>query len=405
MLPLRSPILQLNMLKLSKIVFSFLLLFTVATHKSWAQFHPRYLSLSDSSSINISEKKHFVIQLEHENGGVLTGNERAKESLRDAYYNAFNLKIGWQTKHGGDVYHQLYNYPVYGVGLYSSTFGLDHVGDPYAVYGFVSIPIKPRVNRRWNFNYRISLGLSGRFNPYSEDENPFNLIIGTKNNVFIDFGGQVNYTLSRHFQIGAGLAFHHFSNGALKLPNTGINLLPFTAAVTYVPNAKTFDFRKQYIAPNPKEDELQFSYAFGFKQLDEDNERKYFKSTIGVFWSRYLGYKWRLGLGANIFYSASANDPEVAGDKESSFNALFSGGPAFYIDHLLTSKLYLNGNVGYYLHRNEFNRETKPMYLRIGGRYYVYKDFFAGVSIKAHAGKADFIEWTTGYTLDLRKRK
>ncbi|WP_166670688.1 acyloxyacyl hydrolase [Olivibacter sp. XZL3] len=373
--------------------------------RSFAQFHPRYLAVDDSLSTDISEKQHFVIQMEHESGGILAGNERAKESLRDAYYNAINLKLGWQTRRGGDIYHQLYNYPVYGVGLYSSTFGLDHVGSPYAVYGFVSIPVRPRVNRRWNFNYRISLGLSGRFNPYNEDENPFNLIIGTKNNVFIDVGGQVNYTLSKHFQVGAGLAFHHFSNGALRLPNTGVNLLPFTAAVTYVPNANTFDFRKQYLAPNPKEDELQFSYAFGLKQLEEENPRKYFKSTLGVFWSRYLGYKWRLGLGGNIFYSASANDPMVAGDEEGTFGALFSGGPAFYIDHLLTSRLFLNGNVGYYLHRNDFNRENKPMFLRIGARYYVYKDFFAGVSIKAHAGKADFIEWTTGYTLDLRKKK
>jgi len=381
----------------------FTLFLMTITFTGFAQFHPRFLPTD--SLVKTAKGKHLVIQLEHENGGVLTGNERAKESLEEAYYNAINLKIGWQTKKGGDVYHQLFNYPVYGVGLYSSTFGLDHVGNPYAVYGFVSVPIKPRLDRRFNFSYRISLGLSGRFNPYNEDENPFNLIIGTKNNVFIDFGGQVNYTLAKHFQLGVGLAFHHFSNGALRLPNTGINLLPFTAALTYIPNASSFDFSKDYVEPNPKGHELHFSYAFGLKQLDMDNPNKYFKSTLGVFWSRFAGYKWRLGMGANVFYSASGNDVAVAGEKAGSFGALFSGGPAFYIDHLLTSRLYLNGNVGYYLHRNAFNKETGPVFLRIGARYDVWKDIFAGVSIKAHAGKADFIEWTTGYTLDLRKKR
>lgn len=370
-----------------------------------AQYNPRRFPSYDSSSLELSQKKHLVIQLEHENGGVLAGNERAKESLHDAYYNAFNLKIGWQTKRGGNVYHQLFNYPIYGVGLYSSTFGLAHVGNPYAVYGFVAVPIRPRINSRWGFNYRISLGLSGRFNPYDEDENPFNLIIGTKNNVYIDVGGQVNYSINKHFQFGVGLAFHHFSNGALKLPNTGINLLPLTAALTYIPNSKPFDFRKEYVAPNPKEDELHLNYAFGFKQLDRANPKKYFKSTLGVFWSRFVGYKWRLGLGGNVFYSASGNDKLIAGDKAGSFGALFSGGPAFYVDHLLTSRLYLNGNIGYYLHKNEFNIENKPMFLRIGARYNIYRDLFTGVSIKAHAGKADFIEWTAGYTIDLRKKK
>lgn len=380
-------------------------LFITANVEINAQIHPRYALASDTSLLqNRDTRRHLVIQLEHENGGILAGNERAKESLHDAYYNALNLKVGWQTRKGGDPYHQLYNYPVYGIGLYSSTFGLAHVGDPYAVYGFVSVPVNPRVNKRWSFSYRISLGLSGRFNPYNEEDNPFNLIIGTKNNVFIDFGGQANYALNRHFLLGVGLAFHHFSNGALRLPNTGINLLPLTASVTYIPNANNFDFSKDYMGPNPKKDQLHFSYAFGIKQLDMDNDRQYFKSTLGVFWSRFIGYKWRLGLGGNVFYSASGNDSFVTEDEKGSFGALFSGGPAFYIDHLLTSRLYLNGNVGYYLHRNRFNGETKPIFLRIGARYHVYKDFFAGVSIKAHQGKADFIEWTTGYTLDWRKR-
>lgn len=380
-------------------------LFVTIDIETHAQVHPRYSLSSDSSLLGDQDvRKHFVIQLEHENGGILAGNERAKESLHDAYYNALNLRIGWQTRKGGDLYHQLYNYPVYGVGLYSSTFGLDHVGNPYAVYGFVSVPINPKINKRWNFSYRISLGLSGRFNPYNEEDNPFNLIIGTKNNVFIDFGGQVNYTLGRHFLVGAGVSFHHFSNGALRLPNTGINLLPLTASLTYIPNANTFDFRKELLGANPKKDQLHFSYALGIKQLDLDNDKQYFKSTLGIFWSRFIGYKWRLGVGGNIFYSASGNDASIAGDKVNSIGALFSGGPAFYIDHLLTSRLYLNGNIGYYIHQNKFNGETKPLFLRIGARYNVFKDFFAGVSIKAHQGKADFIEWTTGYTLDFRKR-
>lgn len=381
-------------------LFTLLMTFTLT---AFAQFHPRFLP--KDSLVKTAKGKHLVIQLEHENGGVLTGNERAKVSLEEAYYNAINLKIGWQTKKGGNIYHQFFNYPVYGVGLYSSTFGLNHVGNPYAIYGFVSVPIKPGIDRRFNFSYRISLGLSGRFNPYNEDENPFNLIIGTKNNVFIDVGGQVNYTLAKHFQVGVGLAFHHFSNGALRLPNTGINLLPFTAALTYIPNASSFDFSKDNVEPNPKSHELHVSYAFGLKQLTLENPNKYFKSTLGVFWSRFAGYKWRLGLGANVFYSASGNAVAVAGEDAGSFGALFSGGPAFYVDHLLTSRLYLNGNVGYYLHRNAFNKETGPMFLRIGARYDVWKDLFAGVSIKAHGGKADFIEWTTGYTLDLRKKK
>ena len=117
-----------------------------------------------------------------------------------------------------------------------------------------------------------------------------------------------------------------------------------------------------------------------------------------------MGYKWRLGLGGDIFYSASGRSTTLAGDEANNFGALFSGGPAIYIDHVLTSKLYLNGNVGWYLHRNQFNGEINPIYLRAGIRYKVLGNAYTGVSIKAHTGKADFVEWTMGYTLNRRNK-
>lgn len=385
-------------------ITSMIFLSSFASFAVLGQVSPRYSS-SEARPFPGTKVSRLVLQLEHENGGVITGNERARESLAEAYYNAFNLKIGWQSQPGDNLYNQLYNYPIYGIGLYSSTFGLAHVGNPYALYGFVSIPIKSREDKRWNFNYRIALGLSGRFNPYDENRNPFNQLIGTSNNVFIDLGGQVNYRLSKRIQAGVGLAFHHFSNGALQMPNTGINLLPFTAAITYIPRGDLFEFKEEGTLPEIKRHELHLNYAFGFKQLDRDNPNKYFKSTLGAYYSKHFGYKWRMGLGADVFYSGSGNDVLVTGeDQVGKFSSLFSTGLTYYIDHVLTSRLYLSGNVGYYLHRNEFNQEHMPFYLRIGVRYRTYKRFYNGISIKAHGGRADFIEWTTGYSFNLGKR-
>lgn len=373
-----------------------------------AQVSPRISSLLDSSKSVGSGKPRLIFQFEHESGGELKMNERTKETLADSYYSGINFRVGFQSQYRDSVtsvYNELYNYPIYGIGVYSSTFGQEHLGKPFAVYGFVAIPIAPKVNSKWNFNYRIGLGLSGRFNPYNEEDNPLNLIIGSKNNVYIDLGVQANYRLSQKFQLGAGIAFHHFSNGALALPNTGINLLPLSVSVAYSPSKEPFDFRKSTIPPMEDKQELHFNYAFGFKQIDRENDNQYFKSTLGAYYSKHLGYKWRIGAGMDAFYSASGNDQKVAGDKAGSFSALFSYGPAFYIDHVLNSRLYLNGNVGTYLHRNKFNGESSPIYLRAGVRYKVYRDIVTGVSIKAHAGKADFIEWTMGYGLQLKKKK
>lgn len=343
-------------------------------------------------------KQRLILQLEHENGGMLPNNPEIKERFKDIYYNGLNLKVGWQSDRSDDIYQQLYNYPIYGIGFYASTFGLESIGKPWAVYGFVAIPISPRFDSRWNFNYRISLGLSGNFNPYNQETNPVNTLVGSHKNAFIDVGFQTNYRLTQHFQVGAGLAFHHFSNGSLVQPNKGINLIPFTVAVTYIPSTQEPDFSKGQVPHLQPNNQFHLQIAAGVKEFKPDDRQQFFKSTLGAYWSHSLGYKWRLGAGMDVFYSSSGNYTRFAGEQEGKFGSLFSVGTVLYIDHVLTHNLYLNGNVGYYLHHNEFNGELQPYYLRIGIRRNVFRDFFVGMSIKAHKGKADYIEWTTGYT-------
>ncbi len=357
----------------------------------------------DTPYLQIPKTKQLLVQVDIENGGMIPNNRSVTESFGNIYYNGINLRVGWQTDGDGDSYHQLYDYPIYGVGLYASTFRKPEIGTPTALYGFFAAPIKAGRFRRWDFSYRISLGLASNFEPYDEENNPLNTLLGTHRNVFIDLGAQANYRLGHHLQLGAGLSFHHFSNGSIRQPNKGINLLPFSATLTYLPYRQTPDFTKKELPELDERGQLHFHYAFGIKQFDPRNRKRYFKSTAGIYWSYAVGYKWRLGVGGDLFYSDSGNKPEIAGDALNKIGAMFSGGPAFYVDHVLTRRLYLNGNIGVYIHRNDFNGEIKPVFLRIGTRYNVWKHAYAGVSIKAHTAKADFVEWTMGYTFRRKK--
>lgn len=345
-------------------------------------------------------KNSLIIEAEVENGGILATGELKKTTFQDAYYNGFNLKVGWKMNAKTDQYFKLYNNPIYGIGFYTSTFNNDIVGSPYALYGFVQTPFGNINNEKWSFDYRIGLGLSGNFKPYDEDKNPLNLAIATKNNVFIDFGIRTQYKLSPKFRAGLGLAYHHFSNGALKLPNKGVNLIPLTASITYQPDGKTYKKDTTGLEPYPKKFLYHVNIGAGLKQVARDRDRRYFKSTFSLYASTHVSYKWRIGGGMDIFYSDSGNDEEIAEDKTGKLSAKLSGGPAFYLVHVLNNDLVLNGNIGYYIHNQYFNGEINKIFLRAGFRYYVYKNFNAGISIKAHKGKADFIESTLGYTFN-----
>ena len=349
------------------------------------------------------EKSILTIQAETGSGGMLYNNARVREIFNDIDYIGFNLRLGWQTQ-GNNVYHRIYNYPVYGMGFYASTFKRPEIGTPFALYGFVSVPFASNILKRCHFNYRVSVGIAGHFNPYDSISNPHNTMSGSSNNVYLDLGLQFNYKLTRQLQLGMGLSFVHFSNGSIRKPNLGINLVPVTFSVAYRHGKRDPVFIPDPVPPHQKNTLFHLSWAFGVKQFAIHNPRQYFKSTLGFYWSKSFGYKFRLGIGGDLYYSGSGNYEEIAGDKHGKFGSLFSGGPAIYIDNVLTENLYLNGNAGYYLHRNEFNDETKPVFLRIGVRYKFPNNMFAGVAIKAHNTTADFVEIVTGWTFAARKQ-
>lgn len=372
---------------LQKIIF-FTSIFTIWITNSYAQV--------DSTKKNSS----FILEGDFENGGILDTTDLKQNTFDGAYYSGFNIRAGWRMSGSDDVYYRLYNNPTYGIGLYSSTFHTDVVGRPYALYGFVQTPFGNVNNEKWEFDYRIGLGLSGNFNPFNEDNNPLNLALGTKNNVFIDFGIRSQYKINKHFKAGIGLSYHHFSNGALRLPNMGINIIPVAVSLTYQPDGKKIKRDTSKIEPVSKKILYHANIGFGLKQIRDNSSKRYFKSTVSFYASRHVTYKWRFGAGLDLFYSASGHNEEIAEDKSGKLSAEFSGGPSIYVVHVLNKDLVLNGNVGYYIHNQRFNGEINRIFLRAGFRYYVYKNLNAGVSIKAHKGNADFIEWTLGYTFN-----
>lgn len=357
-----------------------------------------YLPNLSAQTDTVLHKNSFIIEAEFERGGILAAGDLKEKTFSGAYYDGINIRAGWRITASKDVYFKLYHNPIYGIGLYSSTFHTDIVGRPYALYGFVQTPFGNLNNKKWFFDYRIGLGLSGNFRPFNSENNPLNLALGSKNNVYLDFGIRTQYKINNYLRAGVGISYHHFSNGALRLPNKGVNIIPALVSLTYQPDGRKHIRDTSYTDPVEKIMLYHVNVGAGIKQIAKGSDKRFFKSTFSFYASRHLTYKWRAGAGLDLFYSASGNSEEIAEDKSGKLGSKLSGGPSLYIVHVLNRNLVLNGNVGYYIHNQEFNGEITKIFLRAGFRYYVYKNLNAGVSIKAHKGNADFIEWTLGYT-------
>ena len=127
------------------------------------------------------------------------------------------------------------------------------------------------------------------------------------------------------------------------------------------------------------------------------------KATLSINYLRQINYKYRVGLGLDVFYSAGIQDrnPSV----EASFSNTVSTAIVGTWEWNLTKRLYAPIGIGVYLNRSEKNGESKPYYERVGLRYRFAQHYTAGVTIKAHAGRADFFEWSIGYTFHKDKNR
>ena len=352
------------------------------------------LQAQEKKDLYTGQAKYLDLRMEH---GAMLGNdsEFSDQIVNSTYYNAIDIRLGFRKANKDDVYSNVYRRPYFGVGLYTSTFHNADIGKPNAVYFFLTMPLKFEGVDNWSFSYSGAFGLSYNFNPYDEINNPTNVFIGSYRNCYVHLAFVANYKLSNRWILNGSFGFKHFSNGSFKQPNYGLNLIPLTVGVSYKLDKKEIHYFKTPIPEYKPHFLVNLTFAVGSKNYEVGGSN-YLKTTFGVDVLKQINYKYRIGLGFDLFYadmSLSRNSSDA-----SEFSKSFSYAAVGVWEWVLTKRLYVPIGIGIYLHRNENNDEKTFYYERVGMRYRFANHFFAGVTIKAHGGAADYFEWAVGYT-------
>ncbi len=343
-------------------------------------------------------KYQKIIGFAYETGPLLSNGTDWGNEIKDAIdYQALDFKIGWK-KISNSTFNYLYRYPTLGFGFNSALKNYEEIGRPQSVYGFMEIPFSIRgLSRKFSFGYFTQLGVGFNLRPYDSIANPNNRYIGSKVNGYINLG--INSTLKlsdrTDFQVGFGLK--HFSNGATKKPNSGINLFPLNMSV----RVKLGEIRPVPSEPAPlpiKEVKSFWNFALytGMRNY-EIGDPSYFRGGLGINYLIQPAYKYRLGIGLDFFW-AQGMDLRFP-EQSNSFKDQTSLAIVGSWEWRLTERIYVPIGLGAYLYRNELNQEISWFYERIGARYRFKNSLFLGMQIKAHKAKADFFEFTFGYTL------
>lgn len=232
-----------------------------------------------------------------------------------------------------------------------------------------------------------------------------NKIIGSHFNLYSRAALKAEIQLSAETKLAGGINFMHFSNGATRVPNVGMNESSLSFGLIRYLKSKS----PQKITLNSENNQdtiAKHEFEFGANL----GRRGVYKSTDGLYKAGfYTGYNYRLNsllgiaIGLDAVYDHTVYDParnfETYQSNASSFDHWKLGtafGPDFYLGRSVLSLKY-----GYYLYFNSL--KSINTYWTAGYKYHLYQAISLQSRLYIHKAEADYLGF--GVVLNLLKIK
>jgi hypothetical protein len=164
---------------------------------------------------------------------------------------AFEFAISKQLN-GQKPWEYSHHYPFLGFAFAYNNLGNDSIlGRAYSLLPFIEIPIAGGKNlisgsTGFSASFRVGSGLAWLTKHYDVVENPTNNVIASSVNDITQFTFTGQYKASDEFTFTIGGSFTHYSTGAVRVPNLGINIPSARFGIRYQPKPYA---RSEYLRP------------------------------------------------------------------------------------------------------------------------------------------------------------
>jgi hypothetical protein len=290
-----------------------------------------------------------------------------------------------------------FNYPEVGVSaLFGSLGSKDQLGSGSALFGYAKFPLINKGKIQLSYKWGSGLGMVGK--PFDPVKNYKNIAIGSQLNMFMQLQLETRIQLCSHAVITSGLGFSHYSNGAFKVPNLGLNVPTF-----YLGFASTIGSKNEaQPIPTITEDDtskMEFSClgAYAIKEIHPAGGGKYHVFHFEGDAMIWAGKRRKLGLGLDIYHDGATID-EYNSDLTTNYsdNTLeFIRYGVHFTHELMMGRFSAITQLGVYLHTKYKN--DGPIYHRFAYRYYFDNKLFIDLGLKTHWGVAQNIAVGVGY--------
>ena len=295
---------------------------------------------------------------------------------------------------GDKPWERIYKNPLTGVKLYFADLGNPSVlGQGYGIIPYITFPFISRRNFFFGFTVGTGYGLiTKRFDPKNNHQN---IAIGSRVNGMMHGSLEARWQLSQTSTLVSGIALTHYSNGAYKMPNLGINIPSVLLGYTFGFGNLKPDFKQDSLPALSKKINYFLMASGGVKETYPVRGKKYSSWLVSSFLLKPLNRKSSLGLGADIFYNRTLGF--LLSDSTGTlapFSKIIRAG-IFIPYEIDVSRISIVIQAGVYL--LDSYHEDGSLYQRIGCHYKLNDHLFVNYTLKLHFGRADNLELGLGY--------
>lgn len=304
---------------------------------------------------------------------------------------SLNIQARWYRElNDDDDWMSPFRHPITGFALHYIGTNTDLLEDGYGATLFV----EPRIldGDRFTIKARIHGGAAYRTTKYHKEENPLNLLISTDISFMFEAKLLFDYKFSEHFGLGLNYSFTHFSNGAVKQPNLGLNIPTYGFNINYYPESDWFKKSVKRDVFYNRNIRYGIAIGTGSRHFLEDTDKYSQLVSMDLHALKRLSPWYGLELGVKLLHRQGSIEEkdEYQTDYHQFLGA--SLGNEFRFKNLAVLIQY-----GYYFYNSrDFNGS---FYGRNGARYYFSDHFFTSVTMVNHGKTADYINFSVGFFL------
>jgi hypothetical protein len=376
-----------------------------------------YLDLSTDYPKSRFYQRPFFVSTKY-SGGKVIGKIH---TLGINYAQYVELKIGISSL-GNRWKDIVYRMPYYGIGVGFYDLSSSKTGRPISVYLFQGGMLKS-FSHRSILKYEWNFGTSFNWKRYNPIKNPDNIYIGAPMNIYFAANLYQMFVLSKELDLNAGFTFNHVSNGATRMPNTGINMLSAFVGLTYSFNRERIiaAYDPSLVKPPYKRKHLisDFSVHSTVRQKKFSTEetglsskfldKKFFVMEASYALLHMPDYNYRYGAGVDIVYDESAgftawkvgehpDGSDIAAYHDGCFSGRLALGLSFR-GEIVLPKYSVSGQLGYEVVNG--NKQDSRLYQTFSVRVPFLKGLYGSFILRAqHFSKAQYMFLGLGCMID-----